>query len=71
VVGDGSTAIAVGGDATGNATPTSIGNNTALTFGKGANSYAGTIPPIANTNAPSNQFAFAGPGKNAVNTVNP
>jgi hypothetical protein len=70
-VGDGSVALAVGGDGTGTPTPTSIGNNTALTLGNGANSYAGTIPPVAGTKAPNNQFAFAGPGKNAVNTVTP
>jgi hypothetical protein len=70
VVGDGSTAVVFGGDATGTPTPTSIGNNTALTFGNGANSYAGVIPVIGGT-TPNNQFAFAGPGKNAVNAVNP
>jgi hypothetical protein len=68
-VGDGSLAIAVGGNVFG--PPTSIGNNTALTFGNGAGSYAGTVPPLVGNNAPNNQFAFAGPGKNAVNTVNP
>ena len=68
-LGDGSIALANGGNRVG--PPTSIGNDTAISLGNGANSYAGTIPVVANTNSPSNQFAFAGPAKNAVNTVNP
>jgi hypothetical protein len=70
-LGDGSTSTAVGGAIIGTPTLTSIGNNTAITVGKGANSYAGTIPTTPGSDSPSNQFAFAGPGKNAVNAVNP
>ena len=69
VVGNGSFAIANGGTLVG--PPTSIGNNTALTFGNGTNSYAGSIPFTTPGFTPNNQFALAGPGKNAVNTVNP
>jgi len=70
-LGDRSTSNAVGGAIIGTPTLTSIGNNTAITVGKGANSYAGTISTTPGRNSPSNQFAFAGPGKNAVNAVNP
>jgi hypothetical protein len=68
--GDGSTATAIGGDP---ANPlTSVGNNTAITLSNGTNSYAGQLPPAFNTsNSPNNQFAFAGPGKNAINGINP
>jgi hypothetical protein len=68
-IGDGSRALANGGVRVG--VPTSIGNDTAISMGNGANSYAGTIPSAVGTNSPSNQFAFAGSGKNAINTVNP
>jgi hypothetical protein len=67
--GTGSTATAFGGDP---ANPlSSAGNNTAITLGAGANSYAGRRPVGGGGNTPNNQFAFAGPGKNAVNGVNP
>jgi hypothetical protein len=68
--GNGSTANAFGGDPT---NPLgSIGNNTAITVGAGANSYAGQVPVLPLTiNSPNNQFSFAGPGKVAINAVNP
>lgn len=66
--GDGSVAVSIGGPITG--APTPIGNNTAISLGNGADSYAGTIPSALGTNSPNNQFAFAGPAKTAVNTVN-
>jgi hypothetical protein len=73
VAGNGSTAYSYGGD---QANPlTSVGNNTAVTLGDRANSYAGERPfvafPPGATNTPNNSFAFAGPGKNAINAVNP
>jgi hypothetical protein len=67
--GDGSIALADGGPITGALLP--IGNNTAISLGNSANSYAGTIPVDFNTNSPNNQFAFAGSFKTAVNAVNP
>jgi hypothetical protein len=68
-LGNGSTASVVGGPIKG--APTPVGNNTAISLGNGANSYAGAIPSMLGTNSPNNQFAFAGPGKNAVNAINP
>ena len=72
VVGDGSTACSYGGD---QANPlTNVGNNTAVSLGGGANSYAGERPFVAfppGSNTRNNSFAFAGPGKTAVNAVNP
>ena len=37
----------------------------------GSNAYAGALPPAGNGNSPGDQFALAGPGKSAVNSVNP
>jgi hypothetical protein len=65
--GNGSTALAMGGDPA----LSTIGNNTALSLGNSANSYAGQRPIFGGSNTPNNSFAFAGPGKNAINTVNP
>jgi hypothetical protein len=51
-----------------------VGNNTAISLGGGANSYAGERPFVPfppGSNTPNNSFAFAGPGKTAVNAVNP
>jgi hypothetical protein len=41
------------------------------TNGIGSNAYAGALPPAGNGNSPGDQFALAGTGKNAVNSVNP
>jgi hypothetical protein len=68
VIGTGSVVIANGGDA--NNPLTNIGNNTAIALGDGSNAYAGVLPVSGGT-APNNQFAFAGPGKNALNVINP
>ena len=68
-LGDGSITLANGGNRVG--PPTSIGNNTAIGLGAGAVVYAGANPPTANQTTPNNQFALAGPGKLAVNTINP
>jgi hypothetical protein len=68
-LGDGSIALANGGNRLG--VPRSIGNNTAISLGTGANSYAGAIPAVAGGTTPNNQFAFAGAGMKAINAVVP
>jgi len=76
-VGDGATAAALGGDGLASISKfpirrPKIGNNTAITLGKGSNSYAGSLPPKAPPgNAPKNQFAAAiGDHRNALNGIN-
>jgi hypothetical protein len=76
-IGDGATAGAVGGDGSAliSKLPNrrlQIGNNTAVSVGKGSNSYAGSLPPkFPPGNAPKNQFAGAlGDHKNALNGIN-
>jgi hypothetical protein len=75
VFGDGSNAIAIGGNP-GN--PPRVralaGGNTAITVGNGSNSYAGTLPPAYPphfTNTPNHQLARAvGDKMNAINGIN-
>ena len=76
-VGDGATAAALGGDGLASISKfpirrPKIGNNTAITLGKGSNSYAGSLPPKAPPgNAPKDQFAAAiGDHRNALNGIN-
>lgn len=76
-IGDGATAGAVGGDRSIGISKLplrrpQIGNNTAVSFGRGSNSYAGTLPPKDPPgNKPNHQFAGAiGDHKNALNGIN-